>query len=200
MYSLFERITLFDTNEDAIKPLYVATKEFLDFFDLDKWEERLAASGKSFLSTPFRTSTRHGQFRWKNYTILRFRPGVYLELIRDAHEEVLSFVRAHGNTQRQADAPEQELSETVLWKNLAGSTLLRLFWKDLDLLGRSTRELFPTLEESWYEKARQAALDGETFVDRMYYAPTGRSYIMTVSQVIHAGYCCITYQEIEDLS
>ena len=160
LYTLFDRITLFDIPNDTIKPLYVATKEdilsgrtgirklaleyardwifsddqkkYLTFFDYDHWEERMQESGHTFISTPFRTSTRHGQFRWKQYTILRYQPGLYLELIRDAHDDVLDFVQAHASDQAQTDAPMPELSETVLWRNLTGSTLIRLFWKDLD--------------------------------------------------------------------
>lgn len=63
------------------------------------------------------------------------------------------------------------------------------------LLGSSTRAFFPTLGEDWYEKAYRAAMLGETIVDKMYYAPTGKHYYMTVSQVIRAGYCSFTYQE-----
>ena len=66
------------------------------------------------------------------------------------------------------------------------------------LLGRSTRTLFPSLDEEWYDQARRAAYGGEIITDRMYYVPTGYTYFKTVSQVIHSGYCCITYQEIDD--
>ena len=66
------------------------------------------------------------------------------------------------------------------------------------LLGRSTRTLFPSLDEEWYDQARRAAYGGEIITDRMYYAPAGYTYFKTVSQVIHSGYCCITYQEIDD--
>ena len=72
--------------------------------------------------------------------------------------------------------------------------------KASELLGRSCRELFPGLGEDWYEKASRAALLGETIVDRQYYAPTGKQYYMTASQIIHAGYCSFTYQEIDRMS
>ena len=160
LYSIFERITLLDISNDIIKPLYVAVKEDLlsgrtgiralaaeyarnwvfsddqarnlEFFDYDHWEEKMQASGHTFISTPFRTSARHGQFRWKQYTILRYQPGVYLELIRDAHDDVMNFVHMRDNSYPLAGAKAQELSETILWRNLSGSTLLRRFWKDLD--------------------------------------------------------------------
>lgn len=67
------------------------------------------------------------------------------------------------------------------------------------LLGRRTRELFPLLDEEWYEKAQRAALLGETVFGRMYYEPTGKHYYMTASQVIHSGYCCFTYQETDEM-
>ena len=49
------------------------------------------------------------------------------------------------------------------------------------------------------EKARRAAYDGETIICRMDYAPTGKTYHVTVSPVIHDGYCCFTHQETADL-
>ena len=68
-----------------------------------------------------------------------------------------------------------------------------------ELLGRSVRELFPTLGEDWYDKAGRAALHGETMTENMYYEATGLHYYTTVSQVIRPGYCCFTYQEIETI-
>jgi PAS domain S-box-containing protein len=66
-----------------------------------------------------------------------------------------------------------------------------------ELLGKRTRELFPTLEESWYDTARRAAIEGENVVERMSFEPTGKTYAMTASQVIHEGYCCFTFTELE---
>jgi len=68
----------------------------------------------------------------------------------------------------------------------------------VDILGKSTHELFPTLDDEWYDQARRAAFGGEVIVTKMYYEPTGHTYFKTVSQVIHSGYCCITYQEIDE--
>ncbi len=68
-----------------------------------------------------------------------------------------------------------------------------------ELLGRSTHELFPELDEGWYDKAARAALLGETIVENFYFAATNRDYLTTASQVIRPGYCCFTYQEIEAL-
>ena len=160
LYTLFERITLFDPANDTIHRLYVAANEdmlsgrtgirklaieyaqnwifsddrekYLEFFDYDHWEEMMQDCGRTFLSALFRTFTRHGQFHWKQYTILRYRPGIYLELIRDVHDEAMNFIQTYNDVHPQADTTAQELSETVLWRNLTGSSLIRLFWKDLD--------------------------------------------------------------------
>ena len=66
-----------------------------------------------------------------------------------------------------------------------------------ELLGGRTRELFPTLGEAWYERAGRAALTGEIITGRLYCEPIGKDCYMTASQVIHPGYCSVTYQEID---
>ena len=71
--------------------------------------------------------------------------------------------------------------------------------KARDLLGKSTRELFPSIKQDWYNKARRAAFDGEIITGRMYFEPTDTTYFMTASQVIHSGYCCFTYQELDEI-
>ena len=68
-----------------------------------------------------------------------------------------------------------------------------------EMLGHTTRELFPELGEDWYLKAARAALQGETVTESMAYAGTGMRYYLTASQVIRPGYCCFTYQELETL-
>jgi diguanylate cyclase (GGDEF)-like protein len=62
-----------------------------------------------------------------------------------------------------------------------------------ELLGHSTRELFPSMGEDWYEKAARAALCAESVTDRFFFPPTNSFYHVTASQVIHPGYCCFTY-------
>ena len=69
--------------------------------------------------------------------------------------------------------------------------------KASELLGRRTRELFPSLGEDWYEKVGRAALRGETVIGTLYFAPNGKTYYMTANQVIHPGYFSVTYQEVD---
>ena len=66
-----------------------------------------------------------------------------------------------------------------------------------EILGKSTRELFPTMGPDWYDIVRRAAFEGEIITDKLYYEPTGHTYFMTASPVIHSGYCCFTYQELD---
>ena len=66
-----------------------------------------------------------------------------------------------------------------------------------ELVGHSTRQLFPSLGDDWYDKAERAAIEGETVVERMYFEPTGKYYYLTASQVIRQGFCSFTYQEFE---
>ena len=157
LYTLFERVTLLDAEADTITPLYMAAKEdlvsgrkgirrlsqeyaqrwifpedrqdYLAFSDGSTLEERLTQSGRTHLSQSFRTYTRHGQYIWKQYTVLRLSAGVYVEMIRDVHKEVTDFV---GKLQAAPRLDRDGLSPTLLWNNLVQSGILRLFWKDLD--------------------------------------------------------------------
>ena len=69
-----------------------------------------------------------------------------------------------------------------------------------ELVGGRTRELFPSLDEAWYEKAGLAALNGETVVEKLFCEPTGKACYITANQVIHPGYCSFTYQEMDLLN
>lgn len=66
-----------------------------------------------------------------------------------------------------------------------------------EMLGKRVRDLSPTLSEKWYEIAARAALNGETIIDTMLFKSNGKRYYMTANQIIHPGFCSITYQEID---
>jgi PAS domain-containing protein len=67
-----------------------------------------------------------------------------------------------------------------------------------ELLGHSTRDLFPDMDEHWYQTATRAALGGESVTDRFFFPPTDSYYYITASQVIHSGYCCFTYLVLDE--
>ena len=98
--------------------------------------------------------------------------------------------RVHTNSQRKVTDAE------LFYAN-------RLFERRGDrplseMLGHSVRELFPGLDERWFELAGRAALRGETVVETLHYEKTGQRYYMTVSQIIRPGFCSITYQELDE--
>lgn len=160
LYAMFERITLVDAESDTIMPLYTATREdlvsgrkgirelnreyaerlifpedrddYLAFSDLSTVDRRIAETGDQSVTTTLRSSVRHGQYAWKQYTIMSLRSNTYLELIRNVDREVAEFVsrtnaRPHGFT-----AADQEFPEELVWRRLLDSGLVRLFWKDED--------------------------------------------------------------------
>lgn len=152
IYTLFDRITLIDMNNDSITPLYVGLKDFLtastggirnlarDFaehwiypadqaaylqmWDFSTLEQRLDASGRSSLSGCFRCRMIDGQYNWKQFIVLRYKPGVVLELIHNAQAELTPF-------QLREDESDS-ISAEMLWNNLIRSDVVRLFWKDCD--------------------------------------------------------------------
>lgn len=160
IYALFERITLLNTETDSIMPLYVATREnlvsgvtgirqlneeyannlifpedrtaYLAFEDLDTIEERLDKAGDTSTCVTLRTSVRHGQYAWKQYTILRLHTGVYLELIRNVDQNVTDFFARVESAPHGFQPRGQEFPEELVWKTVLDSGIVRLFWKDAD--------------------------------------------------------------------
>ena len=148
--TLFERITLVDVAADTITPLYVATRENLlsgstglkalareyaerlifpedreayrQLMDFDALEGKLQRAGRTNISRYLRTLIRHGEYAWKQYIVLRLKDGVYMELIRNVHADLLRFMKNHHLGYQAAggetvDAPE------VLWRNLIQSDI-----------------------------------------------------------------------------
>ena len=156
IYAMYERVTLINFPEDTIQPLYTSTKEdllsnrkgirqlaaeyaerfiypedrerFIETFDPALAAKRLEEHGQICFCEMFRCSVRHGQYAWKEYTLLRIDQDHYFLLIRNLHELVkkfLSSLPAKGS----ADGP---YSADQLWANLCRSELFRIFWKDRD--------------------------------------------------------------------
>ena len=156
IYALYERITLLNYPQDSIRPLYTDIQEdllsnrtgikdlvteyagryiypedkarFVRFFDPESATGRLRESGSGSLSALFRTSVRHGQYAWKEYTLLRIDGENYLMLVRNVHEVAGDFLAEHG-AKAPAGGP---YAPELLWDNLIRSNLVRLFWKDRD--------------------------------------------------------------------
>lgn len=209
IFTLFERITLVDVAADTITPLYVATRENLlsgstglkalalefaerlifpedreayrQLMDFDALEGKLQRAGRTNISRYLRTLIRHGEYAWKQYIVLRLKDGVYMELIRNVHADLLRFMKNHhlgyqaagGET---ADAPE------VLWRNLIQSDIARLFWKDRDrrFLGASKGFL------DYYGFASVEEIIGRTDEDLGWHVHPD-SYMNDELRVIHEG-------------
>lgn len=156
VYALYERITLIDMESDSIRPLYTATREdllsaregigrlvreyadkyvypddretYVRLFDPKTAVERLAASSSLSFSAILRSSVRHGQYAWKEYTLLRLDDSRYFALIRKVHDSVSDLLK--GRIVADEDAGTH--SSAWLWNNLTHSDLIRIFWKDND--------------------------------------------------------------------
>ncbi|MDO4805374.1 MAG: EAL domain-containing protein, partial [Lachnospiraceae bacterium] len=156
IYALYERITLLNRSEDSIRPLYTDTREdllgsrkgvknlveeyairyiypedkdrFVRTFDPDTARAHLGESGSISFSEIFRTDVRHGQYAWKEYTLLKIDEDNDLLLVRNVHDIVKGFIADNMEKFHEGGpySPEQ------LWHNLIHSGLIRLFWKDND--------------------------------------------------------------------
>lgn len=156
IYALFERITLVSVEEDTIRPLYTATREdllsgrqgikalvkefaekyiypddreaYIRAFDPQRATTRFEDSACESFSEMFRTSVRHGQYAWKEYTLLKIDDDHYIMLVRNIHESANVLLKS-----RSADSGEDDVyAPAVLWNDLIHSDLLRIFWKDRD--------------------------------------------------------------------
>ncbi|MBE6039864.1 MAG: EAL domain-containing protein [Clostridiales bacterium] len=154
IYAMFERITLVDLNTDTIRPLYTTTREklvsqntdadkmaheyaekylfpedrdiYLSMVDPKTVEERFRENGITYMTRVLRTKSTHGSYEWKEYTDLRIGNNVYLILIKNVHQSVISLEsRIHRTL-----AGEDGYTADLLWSNLIRSGLIRLFWKD----------------------------------------------------------------------
>ena len=156
IYALYERITHLNHHEDSIRPLYTDTREdmlsnrrgikklveeyavryiypddrdrFIRTFDPALATVRLSESGSISFSEVFRTAVRHGQYAWKEYTLLKIDDDNYFLLARNIHEIAKAFIKNNKVELHTEDpyAPEQ------LWSNLVRSDFVRVFWKDRD--------------------------------------------------------------------
>ena len=155
IYTLYERITLINLEEDTIRPLYTSTREdllserqglqklvreyaekyvypddreiYLRLFDPKAAAEYLEKTSSVSFSALLRSSVRHGQYAWKEYSMLKIDENRYLALIRNVHDSVSDLeARILQNDEGGLYTPFR------LWNDLTHSDLLRLFWKDRD--------------------------------------------------------------------
>ena len=155
IYSLYERITMIDVANDTVTPLYISSREhlvsdtsgikvlskeyaekyifpsdraeYLAFVNPDTVQERFDNAGKTFQIRILRSSVRHGSYAWKAYTLLRVDQEQYLMLIGNVHEAMKIFEIEEDHLH---DSSADAFSPASLWRNLVGSDLLRIFWKD----------------------------------------------------------------------
>ena len=156
IYAIYERITLISLSEDSIRPLYTSTREdlvsgrqgikelgeeyaekyiypddrekYVRLFDPQTAMARFAEQGCVSFSEIFRTSVRHGEYAWKEYTLLRIDEDHWFMLVRDVHDSISRFI--DDNFKERED--NGLYSPSHLWNDLIHSDLLRIFWKDRD--------------------------------------------------------------------
>ena len=156
IYSLYERITLVNLTDDTVTPLYIATREhlvsstkgiqklaeeyaekyifpedreeYLAFVDPGTSRQRFTEAGRTYMIRIMRTSVRHGSYAWKAYTLLRVDQDRFLMLIENVHN-AMKFYETETALHHTSSCP---FTPELLWRNLTGSNLLRIFWKDRD--------------------------------------------------------------------
>ncbi len=67
-----------------------------------------------------------------------------------------------------------------------------------EVKGRSVREMFPNLDETWFQLAHRAALLGEEVTERVYVPSMNNYFHCTVNQVVRPGYCAFTYLLVDE--
>jgi EAL domain-containing protein (putative c-di-GMP-specific phosphodiesterase class I)/PAS domain-containing protein len=154
IYGLYDRITLMNYSEDSIRPLYTDTREdllsnrkgikqlveeyangyifsedierFVATFDPDNAAARIRDSHAIYFCDIFRTSVRHGNYVWKEYTLLKIDDDNYFLLVRNVHNSVKNYIENNAAEICEKD----QYSPSRLWYNLEHSKLVNIFWKD----------------------------------------------------------------------
>lgn len=223
VYDLFERITLFDLAEDALTPLYIATREtlvsdrkniqkmaceyaesfifpadreaFLSYTDRTNVIRELNGTGKKSIARLFRTSVRHGQYAWKVYIILHVGELKYLLMIANVHDLV------NASPFTAPSHPQNAWTPDLLWQNLIHSDLLRIFWKDRDRHFLGASKAF--LDYYGFESADE--IIGKNDEDLGWHVHPDQ-YMNDEFDVIHEGYTkhnipgrCISNGENKDI-
>ena len=156
IYSIFERVSLLDLKNQTIMPLYSGLKSdaekqlpqnlseitsvvaeqlifsddqdaFTQFWNAEALQKRLDDSQRAAVSEYFRCRSGDGHYGWKQFIMLRYQPGLVLELVRDASQELERF-----NRSASAAGPSSAVSHETLFQNLLQTDILRIFWKDRD--------------------------------------------------------------------
>ncbi|MBQ9493731.1 MAG: EAL domain-containing protein [Oscillibacter sp.] len=155
IYSLFDQVAVMDIEKMSFTPLYADSKEvqapteedlqhvhhryseewiyaedrarFLLLTDPSTLAERVAQSGRGYVSAHLRTRLFHGNFIWKLYTLMYVRDSIYFMLVRDAQSEVTEFITLSGG---QSDDAEATFQPASLWQNFTLNSALKFFWKD----------------------------------------------------------------------
>ena len=115
--------------EYAVRYIYPDDRDrFIRTFDPALATVRLSESGSISFSEVFSTAVRHGQYAWKEYTLLKIDDDNYFLLARNIHEIAKTFIKNNKVELHTEDlyAPEQ------LWSNLVRSDFVRVFWEDRD--------------------------------------------------------------------
>ena len=157
IYSVFDRVALFDLEADRYTPIYVGANDkdipeqttshmledyraneifpedraaFRSFFELSSIEERIRRSGSSHITAFFRTRDPFGEYAWKQHLLVHIRPGAVFSVIRDADEDVQAMRQRFPSPA----SPRERLAldDGHLWKSLTGSGIPRVYWKDPD--------------------------------------------------------------------
>lgn len=212
IYALYERITHLNNSKDSIRPLYTATREdllgsrkgiknlveeyakkyiypedraqFVRTFDPESAIAHVRENGNTSFSELYRSSIRHGQYAWKEYTLLKIDEENYLLLVRNVHDVAQNFIA--GNVVKYHEegpyAPER------LWDNLIRSRIANIFWKDRDrrFLGASQGFL------DFYDFSSVGDIVGKNDEDMGWHVHPDL-YMNDEYKVIHEG---ITFQNV----
>ena len=156
IYALFERITLINNKEDSIRPIYMTATEdmvsgrkgiskllkeysekyifpedqerFFQTFEPNAMYKRIKENMLESFSDVFRAKMSHGNYSWKEYTILRIDDVNCFLLVRSLNDGIRDFIHSY----LEADSDGGVYSPAHLWNSLTGSDILRIFWKDED--------------------------------------------------------------------
>ncbi len=160
IYSVFNRVTQIDLNDQTATPLYADSHElststgrnlheavheyavervfpqdredFLSFMDEQTLEDRVRSAGSQYISAHFRTRTQSRTYTWCLHSLVCIRTGVYFLLVRETEAEIRRFWNQHSrhNPTPVSTNAGERVPTELLWGNMIRNSRLKLFWKD----------------------------------------------------------------------
>lgn len=191
----FQPVTRYGINK--IRKLYVdrllfpADRErFLAFTAEESLQERVAKTGKGFVTDYFRVREGTGDYLWKVYTIMAVPKSAdrqwvlfsRISALNDSETADTLWKNFYGQEAGKKNDPEWDISDGELLQNLLESEYVKFFWKDRERKFRGASRGFL----NYYGLSSVSEILGKTD-EEMKWHVSGTRFAKDEERVLHEG-------------